>query len=68
MTLPPDELQRQRYADYMGTPGEWTLAYLLTRTFVPRSPAHAISDEAKFYRDAQTHEARELIRLLLVGL
>jgi hypothetical protein len=58
-TLPPAQLKERRYADYGGTPGQWTLAQLLQKYFVP-VPLRTINEEA-LYRDAQDAAARATV-------
>jgi hypothetical protein len=58
-TLPPEQLRARRYADYAALPGQWTLAQLLQKYFVP-VPPRTIDEEA-LYRDAQAASARATI-------
>ena len=58
-TLDPVALEKQRYADYGGVPGQWTLAGLLQKYFVPRELRGI--DEDALYRDAQSQKARDVI-------
>ena len=58
-TLPAAQLKERRYADYSGTPGQWTLAQLLQKYFVP-VPLRTI-DEQALYRDAQEPAARATV-------
>jgi hypothetical protein len=58
-TLPPAQLKERRYADYSGKPGQWTLAQLLQKYFVPVTLRTI--DEDALYRDAQDANARATI-------
>ncbi len=58
--LPVAELKTTRYADYEGKAGQWTLPTLLSRYFVPPSPMSL--NDADFFRDVGTKEAREILK------
>jgi len=63
LTLTPDELRKQRYANYQMQPGIWTVIELLHHYFAPQQPAHI--DESTFYKDASNPAAHAVIRLHL---
>ena len=65
-TLPPAELRKKRYADYSMKPGQWSLATLLHKYFVPPEP-HTI-DEARLYEDAQRPEARASVKAQIAAI
>jgi hypothetical protein len=57
--LSASDLARKRYADYTMVPGQWTLATLLEKYFVPSTPYKI--DPVAFYRDAQDPAAHAVI-------
>lgn len=59
-TLPAPELRKKRYADASMKPGQWSLATLLRKYFVP-AELHTI-DEERLYEDAQRPEARAVVK------
>lgn len=59
-SLLPSDLRKKRYADYSMQPGQWTLATLLHKYFVPAE--HRTIDEERLYQDAQRPEARAVVK------
>ena len=59
-SLPSAVLRQKRYADASMQPGQWSLATLLQKYFVP-AELHTI-DEPRLYEDAQRQEARAVIK------
>jgi len=60
LRMTPSELKAQRYADYEGKPGAWSVTELLKHYFVP-DPMMALDDE-QFYKDVGAAEARAAIQ------
>ena len=59
-SLPAAELRKKRYADASMQPGQWSLATLLQKYFVP-ADLHSI-DEQRLCDHAQRPEARTVVR------
>jgi len=66
LTLSPAELRQQRYSDYQGNPGVWTITTLLKRQFMPASAMYL--DSLQFYEDYTTPEAQAVIKDLMESL
>jgi hypothetical protein len=60
LTLGPDGLRNQRYANYQMQPGTWTIIDVLHKYFLPPKPAGL--DESRFYRDVTDPAAQAVIR------
>lgn len=60
-TLSASQLQQQRYADFYGSPDEWTLLQLLYAYFVPEAEVPL----DRFYIDIEKPESRQIIRQTL---
>ena len=69
LVLSPDEMLRQRYADYQLEPRKWTAVKLLHSYFVPTIPCmegnrqtfYFLEHTEKLYKNATTPEAQEEI-------
>lgn len=60
-TLSASQLQQQRYADFYGSPDEWTLLQLLYAYFVPETEVPL----DRFYMDIEKPESRQIVRQTL---
>lgn len=63
LTLTPDALRMQRYANYQLEPKKWTLNEILSRYYYARPP---IEFEELLYRDITTTEGRVKIEQALI--
>jgi hypothetical protein len=67
LSKPAQELRAQRYADYEGHKGAWTLTMLVKSYFVPTRPVSDWS-EAEFYQDVSKPDVQTEIRKQLSAI
>ena len=63
LSLDINQLKAQRYSDYSGREGQWTLTELLNRYFVPDDSSKVPGDN--FFEEVQTPEVQKIIKELL---
>ncbi|MCF6255808.1 MAG: hypothetical protein L3J89_09140 [Gammaproteobacteria bacterium] len=65
LTLSPDELRKQRYANYQLEPGKWTLHEILARYYAARPP---IEFDELLYEETASSRAKNAIKKALFSL
>ncbi len=67
LTKSPKELRGQRYSDYQGVKGVWSLTELINAYFVPSQPVASWTEDS-FYGDVAKPEAQDAIHKQLSGI
>ncbi len=65
LTLSPDELRKQRYANYQLEPGKWRLDEILSRYYYARPP---IEFDELLYEETTSSRSKNAIKKALVFL